>query len=616
MCGIAGYWGDPEKNIVEKMTRSLVHRGPDDEGYFINDQVALGMRRLKIIDLAGGKQPMRSADGGVAVVFNGEIYNFILLRRELEKLGVTFKTNSDTEVIVEGYRQYGTEVFKKFDGMFAIAIWDDKKKQLVLARDRFGEKPLYYGNFGSTFIFGSELKAVLAHPKVAKKINLQALHKYFIYEYVPAPLSIWENIYKLEPGNFLVHKNGSIQIQKYFFLELYEQPINEDHALELLEQELEKAVTSRLLADVPLGLFLSGGIDSSTLAFFAQKNSPRKIKTFSIGFEDKSFDESQYARAIAEHLHTDHHEQVFSNRDVLQVIPEIFSVLDEPMADASILPTYLLSRFTRDHVTVALAGDGADELLAGYPTFQARRLMPFYDALPKSVANYLIDRLPTSFNNITWDYALKRIALSSSYPSLYRDIIWIHAFAPHQLSQLFSIQFQSTIKQNLMSEVECYLGEVEGQKDFNKLLYLYQKLYLPDDILVKSDRASMMTSLETRAPFLANSLSSFLNSLPLEYKIKGFSGKYLLKKLMAKYLPKQTVGRKKKGFGVPMAKWLAGDLQTLMNELLDPVKIKRDGFFNLDYIQQLKSRHLSKKQDNRKQLWALMVWQLWLERWK
>jgi asparagine synthase (glutamine-hydrolysing) len=646
MCGIAGFVGKPDKNTIQKMTRTLIHRGPDDEGYFVNEQAALGMRRLRIIDLAGGKQPMLSPDGKIVVVFNGEIYNFKQLRGELEKAGERFRTNSDTEAIVLGYKKWGTGVFQRLDGMFGVAVWDAVKNQLVLARDRFGEKPLYYGKFDGIFIFGSELKAILLHPAARRELNTEALARYLTFDYVPAPLSIFKNIFKLEPGTFLIYpesiltspsyqggegggrvaafakteleieKGGKWQIQRYWNINFTEKHVSFPEAEQLLEQKLERAVTSRLVSDVRLGIFLSGGLDSSTIAYFAQKNSTQKIKTFSIGFEDKSFDESGYARTVAEFLHTEHTDHVFSPADMQAVIPEIFSLLDEPFSDPSFLPTYLLAKSTREKVTVALEGDGSDELFGGYPTFQARKFLPFYNLLPKKLINPLINLLPTSFDNITAEYGLKRIALSSRYPDLHRDFVWINSFAPHEQESLFAPVLQAPAKiPEIFSNLQEYLSEVPGASKLNKIIYLYLKLYLQDNILTKSDRASMMVSLETRAPFLALELSEFINTLPIRFKMSGLTTKYLLKRVMKKYLPPEIVFRKKKGFGIPMARWLTGDLKPLMLRLLDRDRIEKEGFFAWPAVEKLIAEHLSKKKDNRKTLWTLIVFELWLEKW-
>ena len=639
MCGIAGYIGKPDQKVIERMTRLMVHRGPDDEGYFVNGEVALGMRRLKIIDLEGGKQPMRS-DRSV-VVFNGEIYNFKSLRSELEKLGLKFKTNSDTEVILQGYEKWGVKIFDRLDGMFGLAIWDDIEKKLILARDRFGEKPLYYGEFEGIFIFGSELKSLLAHPAVKKEINPEALTKYLTFDYVPAPLSIFKNIFKLEPGCYLEYsikedKTPSSspfsrgRITRYWNTQFSENQISLGDAKERMERHLEQAVTSRMVSDVPLGVFLSGGLDSSSIAYFAQKNSRKKIKTFSIGFKDKSFDESSYARVVANYLGTEHTEHIFSSQDTQSVIPEIFEKLDEPFSDASILPTCLLSKFTREKVTVALDGDGSDELFGGYPTMQVRKLMRLVDLIPK----FLIDGIPASFDNITFEYGLKRMVLSRRYPSLLRDFIWIGSFAPHEVGKLLNKNFNVTEGFSLPSFrddhggleasatlnssfniIEKYLSEASYSSDFNKIIYLYLKLYLQDNILTKSDRASMMVSLETRAPFLSKNLAEFINSLPVEYKMRGLTTKYLLKQVMQKYLPHEIVYRKKKGFGIPMARWLTSDLKPLLQELLNRDRIRKEGYFDPDFVQDLIDQHMAQRKDNRKPLWTLMAFQMWKERW-
>src|SRR3990167_5633632 len=396
MCGIAGFIGQGDKKILSQMTDSIRHRGPDDEGFFVLGETHLGMRRLSIIDLAGGKQPIFNEEGQMGVIFNGEIYNFLELKDKLVKNGHQFKTKSDTEVIAHLYEEEGEQLFKKLNGMFAVALWDNKKKKLVLARDRFGKKPLYYCVFDQTFVFGSELKAILKHPSVKRELDLEALNYYLTYEYVPTPKTIFKNIFKLEPASYLILHNGKIEKERFYQIKfgLYPEKLSEREYLAEFDKGLEMAVSSRLISDVPLGIFLSGGLDSGTIAYYAQKASSQKIKTFSIGFSDPSF--------------------------------------DEPLADASIVPTYLLSKFTKEKVTVALSGDGGDELLMGYPTFQAHQLARYYLKIPRGIREkflkQIIGRLPVSFGNISLDYRLKRFILGLEYKPEYHDLIWIGSF--------------------------------------------------------------------------------------------------------------------------------------------------------------------------------------------
>ncbi|OGZ32970.1 MAG: asparagine synthase (glutamine-hydrolyzing), partial [Candidatus Portnoybacteria bacterium RBG_13_40_8] len=620
MCGITGYFGEGNREILKKMTDSLRHRGPDDEGFYIGERIGLGHRRLSIIDLEGGHQPMTNEDKTIWVVFNGEIYNFQELKEKLEKQGHQFKTKSDTEAIVHLYEEKEEEFLEELNGMFAIALWDEKKEKLILARDRLGEKPLYYVVFNQNLVFGSELKALLAHPLVKKELDLGSLAKYLIYEYAPAPHSILKDIYKLCPGEYLVYKNNQASVKKYWEISFDKNPENltKDEYLGELEKRLEGAVKKRLVADVPLGIFLSGGLDSTSLAYFAQKNSSKRIKTFSIGFVDRSFDESEYARQAARFLKTEHYEKILEPKDCLNLIPQIADFLDEPLADASLVPTYLLSQFTREKVTVALGGDGGDELFMGYPTFQAYRLDRIYQKIPSWLRNYfiqpLIKNLPPSFNNISFDFRLKRFIAGSSFRPEIKNQIWLGSFEPAQLRDLLAPSIYQQIKLNkIFEDIENYLEGVKSKSIENRLIYLYLKNYLQDDILVKTDRASMAVGLEVRAPFLDYTLVDFINSLPTEYKLRGFKTKYLFKELMKNKLPQNIVYRPKKGFGLPIAKWLKNDLKVFVLDSFSESKIKREGIFNFNYIKNLLQEHFSGQKDNRKVLWTLLIFEIWLE---
>lgn len=620
MCGIAGFIGEGNREILENITNTLRHRGPDDVGFFLEGKVGLGHRRLSIIDLNTGRQPIFSEDKSVVVVFNGEIYNFLELKKELEKKGHNFSTQTDTEVIVHLYEEVGEQVFSRLNGMFAIALYDKKQEKLILARDRLGEKPLHYAKFGQTLIFGSEIKALLQHPLVKRDLDFNSLNKYLVYEYVPSPATIFKNIYKLKPGEYLVYQKGNLAIKTYWDISFdkYEKLSEKDY-LDQLDQRLAEAVKKRLISDVPLGIFLSGGIDSTTIGYYAQKSAATNIKTFCIGFEDSSFDESAYAKLAADFLKTEHYHQVFSSKDLLDLIPHIAEMLDEPLADASIVPTYLLSKFTRQKVTVALGGDGGDELFAGYPTFQAYKLFKFYQRFPgflRQLTSLLINRLPTSFDNISFDFRLKKFILGEQYQPEIRNQIWLGSFLPAEVGSLLKPELKNQLQNNdLFEDINNLLKNIKSEKEENRLIYLYLKQYLQDDILVKVDRASMFNSLEVRAPFLDHTLVDFINSIPFEYKLKGWTTKYLLKKLMADKLPKEIINRPKKGFGIPVAKWISEDLKDFVLDILAESKIKREGIFNYDYIKILLEDHLSGRKDHRKRLWALIIFEEWLNQW-
>ncbi len=629
MCGIAGYWGVGNKDVLKKMADTLRHRGPDDEGYYEDHDVGLAHRRLSIIDTSSaGHQPMSGEDGMATIVFNGEIYNFQELKNNLKKKHL-FKSNSDTEVIVHLYEEIGAEVFSKLEGMFAIALYDKKKGKLFLARDRMGKKPLYYGVFGHTLIFGSELKALTEHSSFKKELDLVSLNKYFQYEYVPTPHTMFKGVFKLEPGIYITYDGTTLSKKMKFwdvsFLSQGEkEAVTLDDAKTHLDTLLHKSVQKRLISDVPLGVFLSGGIDSSTIAYYAQKIAKEvgteKIKTFSIGFRESSFDESKYARQVAEHLGTDHHEQILSAQDSLELIPKIAQILDEPLADASLIPTYLLSRFTREHVTVALGGDGGDELLFGYDTFPAHRLANIYEKIPATLRERIIEKiiplLPSSRNNMSLDFKAKKFISGFYGEKKYRNQRWLGAFDREARSKLFKKEIWNKLaEKNEFNDIDRYLEKLSTNDYHDQLTYLYLRTYMMDDILVKVDRASMYNSLEVRAPFLDTAVVEFLVNMPLSFKLHGFNTKYLLKKLMEDKLPHDIVYRKKKGFGIPLAEWITGDLKPLVLDLLSEERLKKQGLFNPEYVREILDNHFEKRADNRKYIWTLLVFQMWYDHW-
>lgn len=620
MCGIAGYVGRGDARILEAMGNTLAHRGPDDHGIFCEGNVGLAHRRLSILDLSSaGHQPMSNDDQTVWIVFNGEIYNFTELREKFLSHR-TFKSKTDTEVIIRLYEAHGPESFAQLRGMFAFALYDGKKNMLYLARDGMGKKPLYWGKFGDTFLFGSELKALLAHPSCTKKIDRNSLRQYLLTEHVPTPYSILEGISKLEPGHCLSYDGARVTKQSFWNIRLpqkgKEHPREEDVARAQLDEQMKRAVERRLVSDVPLGVFLSGGIDSSTVAWYA-KQAKGDIETFSIGFSEDTFDESTYARTVAKALNTNHHEEILDARASVGILHTIAEKLDEPLADASIVPTYLLSRFAREHVTVALSGDGADELFLGYDTFQAEKLARAYALLPqpmRAICKGAAAALPVSFSNMSLDFKLKQFTSGFDMDMRKRHAQWLGAFSDEEILQLLNAGLRGDTESS--GDTRSDMLEAFPKADsWNELSYFYERTYLLDQVLLKVDRASMLCGLEVRSPFLDTDVVDYVNALPPNLKLHGMTTKYLLKKLMASRLPADILHRKKKGFGIPVATWLTTELRAEVEHYLGKEFIERQGLFNAPYVARLIDEHWEGKRDHRKRLWTLLVFQLWFEAW-
>ncbi|MDH4129704.1 MAG: asparagine synthase (glutamine-hydrolyzing) [Spirochaetota bacterium] len=628
MCGIVGFTcynsNIDKENVIKKMADAIRHRGPDDEGFYFTSQMVLGHRRLSIIDLGSGHQPIFNEDKSVSIVFNGEIYNFLELKESLIKKGHKFKTNSDTEVIVHLYEDHQENLLTYLNGMFSFALWDQNHETLFLARDRAGKKPLYYTEINGELIFASELKAILRYPYFRKEIDDISLYKYLAHEYIPTPQSIFKGVKKLPAGSYLIYKRGSLSISSFWDLHFngaYQNTLSEGEIVNNLDTLLRDSVKRRLISDVPLGVFLSGGIDSSAIVSYMADLIPSKeIKTFSIGFEDKSFDESNFARDVAKHFNTDHYERILNPKMLVDILPEVINFLDEPFADASIIPTYLLSKFTREKVTVALGGDGGDELFMGYPTFQANRISGLYDWMPntihKNIIVKLVNKIPVSMNNISFDFKVKRFLYGVKADKNYREQLWLGAFSFENIEKLIkSNKIHELNEEKLFDEVIFFNQNNDTENQLDRLSYYYFKTYLHDDILVKVDRASMACSLETRAPFLDVQVMDFVGCIPNKYKLKGLSMKYILKKILAGRLPNHILHRPKKGFGIPVAKWFKDDLKALVLDVFSEEKIKREGFFHYPFIKTLLNEHFSEKQDHRKMLWTLFIFELWLEKW-
>lgn len=617
MCGIAGFLGSGTEENLWQMIKAINYRGPDYQGVSLTENIGFAHARLSIIDTdSRSHQPFFNPDKTLAIVFNGEIYNFLELKTELLKTNkYTFYTSSDTEVLLHAYAEYGIECLQKIHGMFAFAIFDFVKKELFLAKDRAGKKPLYYSIQNNTFIFASEPKAILQHPLVKKELNLEALNQYLTFDYVPTPSCIFNGINKLEASHFLIVKNGNnVEKKKYWHPSFVEEKIPYSNAVEKLDSLLNEAVKTRMVSDVPLGLFLSGGLDSSAIAYYAQKNSSQKIKTFSIGFNEKSYDESSYARLVASKLGTEHYEQILSAKQSIDLLPTIIEKQDEPFADPSIIPTYFLSQFTKQHVTVALGGDGSDELMAGYPTFISDRIAPLLHTFPSfaiSFFNTTSNLLPVSDKNISLDFKIKQFLKGFESNSAYTHSLWLGSFTPKSKLNLFTNDVKTKLHTNGLECIDRYRDEVKNENEFNQLLYTYFRTYLQDDILTKVDRASMYASLEVRAPFLDTNVINFLNSLPKNYKIKGNNGKRILKDVMRNKLPNEIIDRPKKGFGIPVSVWLRNELKDVVNDLLSEKKVKEQGLFDWNYINKLITEHNSLKQNHRKLLWNILIFSYW-----
>lgn len=569
MCGIAGFAGTGNGEDLLAMSNALLHRGPDGAGYHEDAaaRVYLGHRRLAVLDIDGGVQPMWNEDGQVCVIFNGEIYNHAELRTELGRRGHRFCSHHcDTEVLVHGYEEWGTALPEKLNGMFAFAIYDARRGLFFLARDRFGEKPLYYHRTRELFAFGSEVTALRRHRNINPAIDRRALQKYFAYGFIPAPHSLYAGIRKLRPGHSLICdlENLRIDEQEYWRFRIEPDQKTPPHAESVWSEELrhllQQAVKRRLASDVPLGLFASGGIDSTAMLAYAALENPRQaVKTFAIGFREPSYDESAFARAAAQHFGSDHHEEILDIEKARELIPDVLRRLDEPMADASILPTYLLCRFARRHVTVALGGDGGDELFAGYDPFQALGMAAWYERLMPPAGHralrYVVERWPSSDANMSLGFKLRKALRGVGHGPALWNPLWLGTLEPGEIAELFAepVQLEELYEEAFAAwEGTAAVGPVDRTLEF------YTRFYLPDDILTKVDRASMLVSLEVRSPFLDNDLVDFTRRLPHGYKLRDGQRKYLLKRSLDGVIPGSILRRKKKGFGIPLASWLRG----------------------------------------------------------
>ena len=622
MCGICGFFQSEPKageKVLRAMNGRIVHRGPDDEGYFFDGRAGLAARRLSIIDLSTGHQPLSSASENSWIAYNGEVYNFDELRSGLLAKGVSFRTHSDTEVVVNLYEEFGLDFVGKLRGMFAFAIFDRKNGRLVLARDRIGKKPLHYavlpGNAG--LVFASEIKSILEYPGIEREVDPEALDLFLTLEYIPAPLSIFKGIRKLPAGHILILENGKITISRYWDVERRDAQKTFAELREEFLGLLEESVRIRMISDVPLGAFLSGGIDSSAIVAMMARISPRPVKTFSIGFEEKSYSELEYSRRVAELFGTDHYVRTLSP-DIADLVVRLSRILDEPLGDFSNFPTYLVSKTAREEVTVVLSGDGGDEIFGGYEHYIAQKIGRSLDfpllrslGIPLSKASRFFtpsDLKKGAVNRI------KRFGEGLGHSARNRHFRWMLFLSAEQKKRLYAPAF---LREDFLDDIcdrQPFAAFFESSRRFdgiNRDLYLDLKTYLVDDIMVKVDRMSMAASLEARAPLLDHKLVEFAFSLPPEMKVRGATTKWFFKKAMEGILPPEVIYRRKEGFSIPIKSWLKGELKDLMLEYLSEKRIRNLGIFNPGYVASMIDDHLQNRENHSHRLWALILFHLW-----
>jgi asparagine synthase (glutamine-hydrolysing) len=605
ICGIASTNGSAVTDRVAAMSATLVHRGPDSFGEFGDGDIALAARRLSIIDLETGDQPIANEDGMLHVVQNGEIYNYRELRRELERAGHRFRTRGDTEVLLHLYEEHGEGFAERLRGMFAVAIWDARRRRLVLARDRFGIKPLYYRATETELAFASELRAL---PR--GEIDLDALEAFLAFNSIPAPLTIFREIRKLPPGDLLIWADGRVELRR-FARPAPIAELREDEEAELVEElrsRLRDSVRAHLVSDVPVGVLLSGGVDSAFLAALAAEESSEALRTFSIGFEERSFDELADARLVAERYGTQHRELVL-RPDAALLLPALADAFDEPFADSSALPTYLVSELAASDVKVALSGEGGDELFGGYYTYTADLLAARVGGLAR-LAGPLVERLPTSASKASFDYRAKRFVRAAHLPPLERHHGWKEIFSPDLRAELTGGRSSF----DPVDILRARYRETEGADELARLQDLDLGIYLVDDLLVKTDRASMAHSLEARVPYLDTVVTNLALALPTRHKIRGLSKKVLLRKAAAPLLPREIVHGRKRGFSIPAAAWLRGELEPFARATLSRGTLQRQGFFSPEVVDRLLDDHVAGHEDRSRQLWGLLAFTLWHER--
>lgn len=620
MCGICGVVSfqpnaRPDRSTLLRMNASLQHRGPDDEGYYEDDQVSLAMRRLSIIDLHTGQQPISNELGDIWVMYNGEIYNFQSVRAALEQRGHVFKTQTDTEVIVHAYEEYGDECVTRFNGMFAIALWDARKRRLLLVRDRLGIKPLYYWSGADKLVFGSELKALILHPDVPRQINLAALDLFLTLEYIPAPRTIYQGVFKLLPGHQLVVENGRVRVTQYW--DLPYQPVRQSEAecAEILSGLIKESVRLRLISDVPLGAFLSGGIDSSTIVAYMSQSAKEPVRTFSIGFEENTYNELPYAEAVAKQFGTKHHVQVLKS-DHSDLAEQLVAQFDEPFADTSVFPIFLVSKLASRQVKVVLSGDGGDELFAGYDTYLAEKLDRYYGRLPRPLRQEVLPKfagwLPPQPAKKGLINKVKRMVEGGAFDPSLQHTRWMMFLNSSEKNSLYRSDLRATLDDHLTTDfyrdyfekASCFDGLAQQQ-------YVDVKTYLADDILTKVDRMSMAVSIEARVPLLDYHIVEFALNLPAHMKLHGTRTKSILRQAVKNLVPESVLQKPKEGFSIPMKHWLCTSLKPMMLDLLSKASLQKHGYFDHQVVAGWIQEHLEGRANHSHRLWALMVFEMW-----
>ncbi len=618
MCGICGFnWND--KELISAMNDTLEHRGPDQQGIFCNESVSMGFRRLSIIDLSEhGSQPMFNEDNTVCLIFNGEIYNFQKLRPELIAQGHTFRGRSDSEVILHAYEEYGIDCVHKLQGMFAFAIHDLKEKTLFIARDRIGIKPLYYYHKDGKFLFASEIKAILKDRSVRREVNDQAVYDYLGFEFVPAPQTMFTHISKLPSGSYLLLRDGNLEIKEYWDLHMATAPpgLTYPEAVERQKELLNDAVKSHLISDVPLGVFLSGGLDSSSIVALMRKHISGPIKTFTIGYQDKTFSELDYAAIVARHCETEH--QVLMLDDIKpEYVEKTLYHLDEPMTDLSTVPLYLLCKQAREHVTVCLSGEGADESYAGYDRFKAAKIGAWFSMIPgplrRQVIGRMVDMLPDQAQKKGAINMLKRFVEGANLPADGDHLRWQYFSSDKQTDSLFSRNFLDAVTADPFRLVRKYAEKCRDTDTINRQIYLDMRYMMTDSVLMKVDKMSMASSLEVRVPLLDHVLVEFLASLPGDWKLKGMKTKYIFRSALEDLLPKEIVHRGKQGYSLPVKHLLRGEMKQYMVSLLNESSLIREKM-HLPYVNQLIEEHCAMRHNHNHVLWALMNLSIWHNR--
>ncbi len=616
MCGICGVYNMQSEEpvlqgLIEQMVELVAHRGPDDRGVYLDGNLGLGFTRLSIIDLDGGHQPMCNETEDIWIVFNGEIWNFKTLRQELLEKGHHFRTNSDTETIVHAYEEYGVDCIGHLHGMFGLAIWDQPRKRLLLARDRVGKKPLYYTCVDGNLIFASEIKSLLRHPRVKREVDVQALADFLSVRYVPGPATLFANIYKVLPGHWLLCENGAMREECYWDFTFGER--EEEHSVEMylegIQRHITRAVQERMMADVPLGAMLSGGVDSSIITGVMSQLTAKPVKTFAVGFDVPGFSELPYARLVSEHFGTEHHELVVQGSDLTKYWPLLTWHRDEPVSEPSDLGVYLISKLAREHVKVVLSGEGGDELFAGYPKYIVDRIAKYYHLLPAGMRDGMItpllSRLP---------YSLRKLKMAGrvlSEPAPQRWMSWFGVFNGQLKNDLLSENTKASVDNDASRAFQRWLEHNQQPDNLSSMLYLDTKIWLPDNLLMKGDKMTMAASLESRLPLLDHKLIEYAASIPSHMKVKPFQAKYLLKRAYADFLPRPILTRKKMGFNVPNGVWFREGQRYIITQLLLSERARSRGFLNNECVATILRDHLEGRTQYTNQLFILASLELW-----